>query len=123
MGPSLSEVFKNWALERVQFVPVPGTRLHRLTDPAQDGRRRARQAVDSLRALGLRVQADLALDPELTPDLEPQRTTPSQQEHRSRIVQAALARSPQSTAPRTGLPVIAPHPQPAAAIPSPGRAR
>lgn len=112
-GRPLTDHLKNWVLDRVQFEPVPGTTLHRLTEPGQDGRRRARQAVAAIRALGLRVQADFTLDPELTPDPPHQQRTATLHERRSRIAQAANSRSPQRGTPNTTLPYA-----PAAATPA-----
>ncbi|MGW1771962.1 hypothetical protein [Streptomyces sp. NPDC002104] len=93
--PRLTDHLRDWALERVQFEPVPGTNLHRLTEPGQDGQRRARQAVTAIRSLGLVVQADFTLDPELS--AEPPRPTLRHglAERQARIAGAATARSPQ----------------------------
>ncbi|MFJ9551236.1 hypothetical protein [Streptomyces erythrochromogenes] len=127
-GRPLTDHLKNWVLDRVQFEPIPGTTLHRLTEPGQDGPRRARQAVAAIRTLGLRVQADFTLDPELTPDAPHQQRTTNLQEHRSRIAQAANSRSPQRATPHTTLPhspaaTTPAVPRPAAATSATGRGR
>ncbi|MFD3760501.1 hypothetical protein [Streptomyces sp. NPDC058622] len=100
-SPRLTDHLRDWALERVQFEPIPGTNLHRLTEPGQDGQRRARQAVTAIRGLNLVVQADFTLDPELTAD--PPRPTVSHglAQRQARIAGAATARSPQRAAPVT----------------------
>nr|WP_244452110.1 hypothetical protein [Streptomyces seoulensis] len=93
----------DWFLVRLQFQPVPETPgLYRLTDPGQDGLRRARQAVLDLRRQGYGVRGDYALDPSLTPG-EPQAVLPTRQsERRVRLAEAAAARTTQrGTAPTT----------------------
>ncbi|MCY0928214.1 hypothetical protein OTB20_18835 [Streptomyces sp. H27-H1] len=94
-SPRLTDHLRDWALERVQFEPVPGTNLHRLTEPSQDGQRRARQAVTAIRGLGLVVQADFTLDPELSADPPRPAVSLGLAKRQARIAGAATARSPQ----------------------------
>ncbi|MCX4776879.1 hypothetical protein [Streptomyces sp. NBC_01264] len=125
--PLLTDHLRDWALERVQFEPVPGTNLHRLTEPGQDGQRRARQAVTAIRGLGLVVKADFTLDPELTPD--PPRPTVSRRlaERQARVAGAAAAQSPQRAAPIPSAVASAnqavPVAVPASAVTGPARGR
>ncbi|WP_412078786.1 hypothetical protein ACLF6K_35860 [Streptomyces xanthophaeus] len=98
-SPRLTDHLRDWALERVQFEPVPGTNLHRLTEPGQDGQRRARQAVTAIRGLGLVVQADFTLDPELSADPPRPLVSRGLAERQARVAGAATARSPQRAAP------------------------
>ncbi|GAA3796852.1 hypothetical protein ACFS5L_02240 [Streptomyces phyllanthi] len=81
-------------LKNVQFEPIPGSRFYRLTDARRDGRRRARQAVASLRLVGHTVQADLTLDPDLTPATEYPPTAARLPPRRTALAQAAISRSP-----------------------------
>ncbi|WP_043267083.1 hypothetical protein [Streptomyces sp. CT34] len=91
----------HWFLVREQFVPVLATPgLYRLTNPDQDGMRRTRQAVHDLRSYGYAVQADYSLDPVVTPGpphnpIAVHGHGDGHTERRSRIAQAAAARSPQ----------------------------
>ncbi|WP_405734831.1 hypothetical protein OG607_41185 [Streptomyces sp. NBC_01537] len=87
----------DWLLTREQFEPVPtNPGLYRLTNPDHDGERRTRQAVQDLRQHGYQVQADPAvLDPALTPVPRQPTMRGALLEHRSRVAQAATARSPQ----------------------------
>ncbi|WP_405889827.1 hypothetical protein OG427_07210 [Streptomyces sp. NBC_00133] len=86
----------NWYLTREQFEQVPGTPgLYRLTNPHEDGQRRTRQAVHDLRTHGYSVQADYSLDPALTQSPPQPAVRNRLMERRSRIAQAATARSPQ----------------------------
>ncbi|MFI5804378.1 hypothetical protein [Streptomyces sp. NPDC051561] len=105
------------------FEPVPGTDLHRLSEPSQDGMRRARQAVSDIRNLGIRVQADFVLDPLLTPDLSGPALGSAPNERLVRIARAATAHTARRTAP----PIVTPGnsaasstPRPLATSPSPG---
>ncbi|WP_433549120.1 hypothetical protein ACQPZG_31710 [Streptomyces sp. CA-294286] len=98
-GRPLTEHLKTWLLERVMFEPVPGTDLHRLTEPSQDGIRRARQAVSDIRNLGIRVQADYVLDPLLTPDLSGAAPGMAHNERLVRIARAATAHTARRPAP------------------------
>ncbi|WP_239567316.1 hypothetical protein [Streptomyces sp. G44] len=92
-------------LTREQFEPVPATPgLYRLTQPDQDGRRRARQAVHDLRTHGFAVQADYSLDPAVTPESARPYVRNALLDRRQHIAQTAAATSPQrapalSTAP------------------------
>jgi hypothetical protein len=100
---SLPEHLAHWTLTRTQFEQVPDSPLYRLTEPHHDGTRRTRQAVNDLRNAGLTVQADLQLDPQLTPD--PPRLTQANApaQHRAPLAEAARARSPQRSAPLTAV--------------------
>ncbi|MFI9423397.1 hypothetical protein ACIG54_07500 [Streptomyces achromogenes] len=102
----------HWFLTREQFEPVPGhPALFRLTEPGRDGARRARQAVNDLRALGYMVDADLRLD--LNPPSRSARPARSHAltERRARLAQAAAVRSPQHRAtPPTTAPAARPIP-------------
>ncbi|MEU1821329.1 hypothetical protein ABZ502_02585 [Streptomyces abikoensis] len=50
-------------LKALGFQPVPGSKLYALTSPSQDGERRTRQAIASLRAAHYQVAADISLAP------------------------------------------------------------
>ncbi|UBI41304.1 hypothetical protein K7I03_28495 [Streptomyces mobaraensis] len=115
----------DWFLTQEQFESVPGTPgLYRLSDPDRDGQRRTRQAVQDLRRHGYTVQADYALDPALTPGPPQHPARHGQVEQRSRIAQAAAARSPQrGPAPATPLGGPPVPPSSATAPPAPGRTK
>ncbi|MFI7337127.1 hypothetical protein ACIBUY_04205 [Streptomyces sp. NPDC050085] len=85
----------DWLLTRVMFERVPDTPLYRLAAPSNDGVRRTRQAVKDLRALGFRVQADLRLDPSLSPDGRQLTPRPGNGQALSALRTAARSRSPQ----------------------------
>ncbi|MBT2509204.1 hypothetical protein J7I98_25635 [Streptomyces sp. ISL-98] len=102
----------HWFLVREQFEPVPDQPgLFRLTEPERDGPRRTRQAVHDLRQKGYTVHADVALDPAEAPS-PPRPSLPNGlMERRSRLAQAAAARSPQrGPALTTSRPVARPIP-------------
>ncbi|MFF4871483.1 hypothetical protein [Streptomyces sp. NPDC000961] len=96
----------HWFLVREQFEPVPGEpRLFRLKDPEHDGSRRTRQAVHDLRRMGYAVHADYLLDPAASADPPHLALPRGLMERRSRVAQAAAARSPQrSPSPATTRP-------------------
>nr|WP_128982739.1 hypothetical protein [Streptomyces roseicoloratus] len=105
----------HWFLVREQFEPVPGEpRLFRLTDPEHDGSRRTRQAVHDLRRMGYAVHADFLLDPAASAGPLGPAPPHGLMERRSRIAQAAAARSPQRqsspTTTRPGARLIPPKP-------------
>ncbi|MCD9193414.1 hypothetical protein LUZ64_19660 [Streptomyces albireticuli] len=86
----------DWFLTREQFEPVPGgSGLYRLSNPEQDGQRRARQAVQDLRRHEYGVQADYTLDPALTPGPPRRAARHGLTGRRSRIAQAAATHSSQ----------------------------
>ncbi|MEU7086863.1 hypothetical protein [Streptomyces achromogenes] len=100
----------HWFLTREQFEPVPGhPALFRLTEPDRDGARRARQAVNDLRALGYTVDADLRLDPDPPSRSARPGRSHATPERRARLAQAAAVRSPQH---RATPPTTAPARQP-----------
>ncbi|MFF5438856.1 hypothetical protein [Streptomyces achromogenes] len=101
-----------WFLTREQFEPVPGhPALFRLTEPGRDGARRARQAVNDLRALGYTVDADLRLDPGSPSRSARPARSHALSERRARLAQAAAVRSPQHRAtPPTTAPATQPIP-------------
>ncbi|WUS29324.1 hypothetical protein OG357_05925 [Streptomyces sp. NBC_01255] len=85
----------HWFLVREQFEPVPGEpRLFRLTDPEHDGSRRTRQAVHDLRRVGYAVHADFLLDPAASASPPHPAQSHGLMKRRSRVAQAASARSP-----------------------------
>lgn len=126
MTPHLGE----WFLTREQFEPVPDIPgLYRLTQPDQDGQRRARQAVRDLRTHGFHVQADYSLDPALAPEPDRPYVRNGLMERRQRIAQAAAATS-SHRAPTLSTAPARPSAQPAAIpvtrhtrSPGPGRGR
>ncbi|MEU5083733.1 MULTISPECIES: hypothetical protein [Streptomyces] len=110
----------HWFLTREQFEPVPGhPTLFRLTEPGRDGARRARHAVNDLRALGYTVDADLRLDPD-PPSRSARPARPhALLERRNRLAQAAAVRSPQHQAtPPTTTPATRPIPSKPAYAPT-----
>ncbi|MGW2721076.1 hypothetical protein [Streptomyces sp. NPDC001492] len=120
--PNIPAHLAHWYLEREQFEPVPhAPGLYRLTNPEQDGLRRARQAVHDLRVAlhhhGYTVGADYALDPALTSPPAPPEVRNRIVERRHRIAQAAATRSPQ----RATAPAAAPGPSLPSAVPAAGR--
>ncbi|MEV0259010.1 hypothetical protein AB0H82_32695 [Streptomyces sp. NPDC050732] len=101
-------------LTREQFEPVPDTPgLYRLTQPEQDGHRRARQAVCDLRTHGFAVQADYSLNPAITPEPARPYVRNGLLDRRPRLAQAAAATSPQR-APALSTAPARPSAQPAA---------
>lgn len=100
--------------------------MYRIAHPEQDGRRRARQAVQDLRAHGLRVQADYSLDPAITPEPARPYLLNGPLERRRLIAQAAAATSAQRAPARPTTPAARPSAQPTAVAgraPGPGPAR
>jgi hypothetical protein len=99
--------------------------VYRITHPEQDSQRRARQAVQDLRANGLRVHADYSLDPAITPQPARPYLLNGPLERRRHIAQAAAATTPQRAPARPTTPAQ-PSAQPTAVAgraPGPGPAR
>ncbi|MGW2600279.1 hypothetical protein [Streptomyces klenkii] len=114
-------------LKQLGFQPVPGSKLYALTQPDQDGNRRTRQAITSLRAARYRVDADLTLDPgppsARQGDAHERPLVRGAVRRTTATAQAAVSRSA-ALADRTGLPPIPPRPgTPAVTPPGPSSGR
>ncbi|MEU3009022.1 hypothetical protein [Streptomyces sp. NPDC006863] len=110
-APDFPAHLAHWLLTRLQFEPVPQEPgLYRLSDPQQDGARRARQAAQDLRAQSYAVHVDA--------DVAHAGSAPSHPAHpnglaerRTRIAHAAATRPPQrGVAPTVSAPSIRPVP-------------